>query len=1208
MNSTGEGGARAQRTQTPIKDNTDRIKIDKNSRKRNRQGKNDSNKEIQTSPNRDSNQEIINRPNKDSNQKMMNSPNRDSKRETVNSQNKDSNGEKRKKTGEEEHQGKKRNNNRGKYGRNKETNTNNNFKIMYTNINGVRSKIDKLENVIIIEKPHVICLTETKTDSPPIIEGYNWEIKTRKGRRGGGVAILIRNDIETITEEPDLESTTAEIMWRGIKMNNNIYHIGVFYGKQETEKIETVQTEYNEITTQINQLKKDGRIILTGDFNAKIEIQNAKCKQEESRNGRMLHDMLGMTGLKIVSIENTTKGIWTRVNRHRENERSVIDYIITDEDTQKQIIMLEVDEEGNTRLDGRKKNDHNTIHMEIETKRQEKNIQTIERWKLNNKTDWKKFNEYVQTRSKNSEQLTYKELNTIIIEALTETVGIEKILIKNNKSTYPRHIRESIRQSKAAKKELKEKVKAGRNDETIDKDEINRISEKYKKRQLKALEQIEKHQTKRIRDMTNKIVQEGGTNSNTFWKIARRLKKKKRENYDIIDNNEQIIKEPMSAKEHVAKYFEDLYKPWPPTDEGITKLIQERNRNYEQNNIQIKEITMREMMKQKRKIKDRKAAGPDRIPNEIITHADKETLNIYRKVINHILTGKEQIPPEWKEGIITTIYKGKGKKGKLTNERGITMSSNMGKMAERIIADRIREKITITEQQAGGRKNIATSDHLTVIRNIIQHNKTKKLPTYITFLDVTKAYDKAWLDAIMYTLYQSGLTGGEWKITKELSNNLTARINTVHGKTRTININDSIRQGGVLSVIQYANLIDEVAKEIKESGLGCKQDNSDNIIGCLLWMDDIALIANKKEEMQKMLDITGNIATKYRIHFGKEKSNTMTVGTKNEIQVTLMNENLTPTAKYKYLGNTVNNKNNNTDQILSAKGKAEAAFQTILSMMGNKNFRKIEMEVAWKLIKSTIIPIITYAGESMILNEKEKNELNKILDNIIKRLLMIPQSTPREPIYLETGLLDIETTINKNKLMMLNRIARTGSKLMAPNLNEEDRTAWRKDIDRLLARYSIDINTLKTASKNQAKKLVKEAVTKEFRRELIRTALEKSKCKYYLNTADMRTDNDKTKYTNKLNRIEVSTIFKTKTRMIDTRTNYKGKYQDTRCRHCELHQETQEHILEKCKKLHKNDTNKVTQQDLTMTPGLLLRMTAEKIQNIMDRHLEEPPQ
>ena len=78
--------------------------------------------------------------------------------------------------------------------------------------------------------------------------------------------------------------------------------------------------------------------------------------------------------------------------------------------------------------------------------------------------------------------------------------------------------------------------------------------------------------------------------------------------------------------------------------------------------------------------------------------------------------------------------------------------------------------------------------------------------------------------------------------------------------------------------------------------------------------------------------------------------------------------------------------------------------------------------------------------------------------------------------------------------------------------------------------------------------------------------------------------------------------------MIDTKTNYKGKYQNTRCRHCELHQETQEHILEKCKKLHNNDTNKVTQQDLTMTSGLLLRMTAEKIQNIMDRHLEEPPQ
>ena len=37
---------------------------------------------------------------------------------------------------------------------------------------------------------------------------------------------------------------------------------------------------------------------------------------------------------------------------------------------------------------------------------------------------------------------------------------------------------------------------------------------------------------------------------------------------------------------------------------------------------------------------------------------------------------------------------------------------------------------------------------------------------------------------------------------------------------------------------------------------------------------------------------------------------------------------------------------------------------------------------------------------------KEKKKLNQLLDNIVKRILMVPQSTPRESIDMEVGILD----------------------------------------------------------------------------------------------------------------------------------------------------------------------------------------------------------
>ena len=71
------------------------------------------------------------------------------------------------------------------------------------------------------------------------------------------------------------------------------------------------------------------------------------------------------------------------------------------------------------------------------------------------------------------------------------------------------------------------------------------------------------------------------------------------------------------------------------------------------------------------------------------------------------------------------IYKGKGRKGKCSNDRGITVSSNAGKVYERIINDRSMKKANISDAQAGGKKGRATTDHLLILKETIKHNRKK---------------------------------------------------------------------------------------------------------------------------------------------------------------------------------------------------------------------------------------------------------------------------------------------------------------------------------------------------------------------------------------------------------------------------------------------------------------------------------------------------
>ena len=77
-------------------------------------------------------------------------------------------------------------------------------------------------------------------------------------------------------------------------------------------------------------------------------------------------------------------------------------------------------------------------------------------------------------------------------------------------------------------------------------------------------------------------------------------------------------------------------------------------------------------------------------------------------------------------------------------------------------------------------------------------------------------------------------------------------------------------------------------------------------------------------------------------------------------------------------------------------------------LAGNKNFSNIEMQTIWQLTQSCIISTIAFSIEIWSPGKTENEKVNRIMDNILKRILMVPQSTPREALYKQTGLLDPE--------------------------------------------------------------------------------------------------------------------------------------------------------------------------------------------------------
>ena len=163
----------------------------------------------------------------------------------------------------------------------------------------------------------------------PKIEGYKWIIKQRQNKLGGGIAIMINNNIQHITKVKQDTEENEEIQWVKIKTKHSTITVGNFYGPQENEERQKVKTIYRNLRTQIIQAKQEGPVILTGDFNAKLHItKQGNTIQNESNNGKIMqNEILKGAGMYPASTHPKI-GTWTRQNRKNTTEKSIIDYIL----------------------------------------------------------------------------------------------------------------------------------------------------------------------------------------------------------------------------------------------------------------------------------------------------------------------------------------------------------------------------------------------------------------------------------------------------------------------------------------------------------------------------------------------------------------------------------------------------------------------------------------------------------------------------------------------------------------------------------------------------------------------------------------------------------------------------------------------------------------------------------------------------------------
>ena len=141
---------------------------------------------------------------------------------------------------------------------------------------------------------------------------------------------------------------------------------------------------------------------------------------------------------------------------------------------------------------------------------------------------------------------------------------------------------------------------------------------------------------------------------------------------------------------------------------------------------------------------------------------------------------------------------------------------------------------------------------------------------FACFIDFSKAFDSVNSDLLWFRLLNYGIDGKFLQVLKVMYDNLKICVTLHNYLTNWFSSNVGVRQGDTLSPTLFNLFVNDLATEIKTLECGVKIGNKS--VSILLYADDIVLISESEESLQKMLDSVHNWCQKWQLNINCSKT------------------------------------------------------------------------------------------------------------------------------------------------------------------------------------------------------------------------------------------------------------------------------------------------------------------------------------------------
>jgi hypothetical protein len=524
-------------------------------------------------------------------------------------------------------------------------------------------------------------------------------------------------------------------------------------------------------------------------------------------------------------------------------------------------------------------------------------------------------------------------------------------------------------------------------------------------------------------------------NMKEYWKLIKNIRKKNTRNFPTIMEDQHGNKQ--TEKHKILKIFQDRYtKVSQAKDEEavaynnflenikIDSTRSQINETYANiqttftnhklelpNHVVNSPIIPEEIEIAIKKSKKNISAGSSTISSEALQNGGPLLL----QALHVLFTAWWNVgytPKTMQKATIIPLHK-KGSLLKPENYRPISLLDSIFKTYEKVLEKRLRalvlEEELLSPLQMGAIQQSGTTEALFQLLSAVHTNQTANNNVFLTFLDLSKAFDRVWRAGLWTKLWTMGVKGSLLRALHSTYENQSFQVKIGGHTSQQSKCLNGLRQGSVLSPLLFSLLFSTVVDHL-DKDKGIPIDNQErHLIHTQLFVDDTIILHNRESDIPKQISAFNNFAAVWGTVLNIDKTcilSTTKLTNKNnwleKLNMKNAHSNLT-----RYLGVYLSLKNNTFNQHFDkAISKARKTFFQIYSQGLKKEC--VSPPEALKLYKILVLPQLTFALEVITPSAGVIKKVNDFLAYTLKILLGIPLTAPNESVLWEADVPDFQ--------------------------------------------------------------------------------------------------------------------------------------------------------------------------------------------------------